>query len=122
MSFSFASSYLALWIWAIFQGFLTLAIFRQVVGLEKRAVQGVAPGELLVGTRAPQFAGIDYHSRQPIDISTFDGQGGVILFLAASCSACRELAKNINRFSPENLPPMVALCIGGQQQSAKIGK
>lgn len=120
MGFSFASSYVALWVWAIFQGLLTLAILRQVMELEKRSVS-VASGESLIGTHAPVFSGVDSRSGQTVDLGMLD-QGGVILFLAGSCTACRQLAKDFQDAAPGILPPMVAVCIGGQQQSAKIGK
>lgn len=120
MSFNFASSYLALWVLAIFQGLLALAVLRQVMELEKRSAK-MTSGESLIGTQAPAFSGIDTRSGRTVDLSVLD-QGGVILFMAGSCSVCRQLAKDIQGEMPGTLPPMLAVCIGNQQQSAKIGK
>jgi peroxiredoxin len=123
MSFGFYSSYVALWIWVIFQGFLALAIFRQVLELEKRSGKwkGATGGESLVGTRAPKFSGADFHSGQPININLFDGRGGVILFLTAHCSVCRQLARSLQAALLESLPPIVAVCTGDKKGKVKIG-
>lgn len=124
MSFDFYSSYVALWIWAIFQGLLTLAIFRQVLELEKRSGnwKGMPGGESLVGARAPEFSGDDLHSGRPINVNIFEGQGGVILFLAAYCPACRSLAKSLQGVSLGSLPPILASCTGDKQETLKLGK
>jgi peroxiredoxin len=124
MNFGFYSSYIALWIWAIFQGLLTLAIFRQVQELEKRSGnwETKAGGETLVGARAPKFSGADFHSGQSIDLNHFNGQGGVILFLSAHCSMCRRLSKNLHAVPVESLPPIVAICTGDTKEAAKIAK
>lgn len=124
MSFEFYSSYIALWIWAIFQGLLTLAIFRQVLELEKRAGnwKGIPGGESLVGARAPEFSGADVSSGRPINVNIFEGHGGVILFLSAYCPACRSLAKSLQGVSVESLLPIVASCTGDKQEILKLGK
>lgn len=124
MGFEFYSSYVALWIWAIFQGLLTLATFRQVLELEKRSRnwKGMPGGESLVGARAPEFSGDDLRSGRPINVNIFEGQGGVILFLAAYCSACRRLAKSLQGVSLGSLPPIVASCTGDEKETLKLGK
>lgn len=124
MIFGFASSYIALWLWAIFQGLLTLAVFRQVLTLEKRSMkwQEAGAGELPVGARAPEFSGVDIHSGQLKNLSSFDGYPGVILFLAAHCSVCRHLAKSIRDISTASLPPLLALCMGNDEEGAKMGE
>lgn len=125
MDFGFYSSYLALWIWAIFQGLLTLAIFRQVRELEKRA--GSRPGAAfdglsLVGTRAPKFSGVDSVSGRRVDLNIFDGRGGVILFLSTECSICRSLSKTLQDGLVESLPPMVGICTGDKEGAMKLRK
>ena len=122
MDFGFYSSYIALWIWAIFQGLLTLAIFRQVLELEKRAQNSgvMADGKSLVGTRAPKFSGTDFRSGRPLNVDIFNGQGGVILFLAARCSVCRNLSKSLQDGVLESLPPIVGICTGDTNGVARL--
>ena len=124
MDFGFYSSYIALWIWAIFQGLLTLAIFKKVMDLEKRAgTAGVmADGKSLVGTRAPKFSGTDFRSGRPVNLNVFDGQEGVILFLSAYCSICRHLSKSLQDGVLESLPPIVGICTGDIKEAARLGK
>jgi len=124
MNFGFYSSYVALWIWVIFQGLLTLAIFRQVLELEKRETHatGMSGGKSLVGARAPKFSGTDFRSGQPLNLNVFNGQGGVILFLAARCSVCRNLSRSLRDGVLESLPPIVAICTGDTKGVAKLGK
>ncbi len=124
MDFGFYSSYVALWIWVIFQGLLTLFIFRQVLELEKRAknVVGLADGKALVGTRAPKFSGVDSVSGRRVDLNIFDGRGGVILFLSAHCSICRSLSKTLQDGLVESLPPMVGICTGDTKAAMKLQK
>jgi peroxiredoxin len=124
MDFGFYSSYVALWIWAIFQGLLTLAIFRQVLELEKRSgILGVmADGRSLVGTRAPKFSGVDSVSGRRVDLNIFDGRGGVILFLSAHCSICHSLSKTLQDGLVESLPPMVGICTGDTKAAMKLQK
>lgn len=125
MDFGFYSSYVALWILSIFQGLLTLAIFKQVLDLERRSENSgvmVAGGKSLVGTRAPKFSGTDFRSGQPLSLNVFDGQGGVILFLAARCSICRNLSRSLQNGVLESLPPLVSICTGDEKGLAKLGK
>lgn len=124
MDFGFYSSYVALWIWAIFQGLLTLAIFRQVLALEKRSGgwETTTGGESLVGARAPAFSGTDFHSGRSINIKFFDGRAGVILFLSAHCSICRHISRNLRDGLRESLPPIVAICTGDTKETIKLGK
>jgi hypothetical protein len=121
MNFGFYSSYVALWIWVIFQGLLTLAIFKKVMELERRS--GVLPdGKSLVGTLAPKFSGTDFRSGRPVDLNIFNGQGGVILFLSARCSICRSLSKTLQDGLVESLPPIVGICIGDTKGAMKLGR
>lgn len=124
MDFGFYSSYVALWIWVIFQGLLTLAIFRQVLELEKRAQNSgaLAAGKALVGTRAPKFSGTDSRTGQPLNLNVFNGQGGVILFLTAHCSVCRNLSKNLQDGVLASLPPIVGICTGETKGAVRLGK
>ncbi|SRR5712692_4845756 len=124
MSFGFYSSYVALWIFVIFQGLLTLAIFRQVLELEKRSGkwEGATGGESLVGAKAPKFSGADFHSGQSLNVNVFNGRGGVILFLNAHCSVCRHVSRSLQAALLENLPPIVAVCTGDKKGAVKLGK
>jgi peroxiredoxin len=124
MTFGFASSYIALWTWAIFQGLLTLAVFRQVLTLEKRSAKWRELGGegLPVGSTAPEFSGVDIHTGQLKNLTSFHGRPGVILFLAAQCSVCRQLAKSLQSTLPNSLPPLLAVCVGNEEEGAKMGK
>jgi hypothetical protein len=123
MSFGFYSSYIALWILAIFQGLLTLAIFRQVLELEKRSeTWEIAGGQSLVGARAPKFSGVDSRSGRSINAKIFDGRGGVILFLAAHCSVCRHVSRTLQDGVLETLPPLLAICTGDTKGAARLAK
>lgn len=124
MDFGFYSSYVALWIWAIFQGLLTLAIFKKVLELEKRSTNSELPadGRSLVGTQAPIFSGTDFRSGRPVNLDIFNGQGGVILFLTARCSICRHLSRSLQNGVLESLPPIVGICTGDEKGVAKLGQ
>jgi peroxiredoxin len=124
MTFGFASSYIALWVWAIFQGLLTLAVFRQVLTLETRSAKWRESGGdgLPVGSRAPEFSGVDIHTGQLKSLASFHGRLGVILFLATQCSVCRQLARSFQRTSPDSLPPLLAVCTGNEEEGANMGK
>ena len=124
MDFGFYSSYVALWIWVIFQGLLTLAIFKKVVELEKRAGTAVVmdDGKSLVGTKAPKFSGTDFRSGGSLNLEIFNGHGGVILFLAAHCSVCRNLSKSLEDDLLETLPPILGICTGDIKGVERLGK
>lgn len=124
MNFGFYSSYVALWIWVIFQGLLTLAIFRQIVELEKRSEEWetMPGGQSLVGARAPKFSGVDIRSGRSINANVFDGRGGVILFLAAHCSVCRHVSRSLQDGVLESLPPILAICTGDTKGAMRLGK
>ena len=124
MNFGFYSSYVALWVWVIFQGLLTLAIFKKVLELERRAATAgvIADGKSLVGTPAPKFSGDDLRSGRSLNLNFFNGQGGVILFLTAHCSVCRHLSKTLEDGIVQSLPPIVSICTGDPKGTAKLGK
>jgi hypothetical protein len=123
MTFGFASSYIALWLLAIFQGLLTLYLLRHVVELEKRPGRMLlGAGESSIGDKAPKFSSFDQYSGRPIDDEIFAGRGGLILFFSAYCSICRSVAAGLKRSPIEDLQPVVAFCIGDERACERFGK
>jgi hypothetical protein len=126
----FYVSYIAVWGLALFQGFLALALLRRLE--ELRALMKQAWGEeaeeefregdfLPTGSRAPEFAGFDARSGKPIGIHNLD-RGGALLFLSSECRLCRGLAESLRQHPLNGLPPIIAVCRGGNEAAMIFGK
>ncbi|MCI0627777.1 MAG: hypothetical protein L0387_40030 [Acidobacteria bacterium] len=122
MNFEFATSYLALWAVVLFQGLIILALMRQLEELRKSAKHGGLTLEHLpTDSRAPEFAGVDFRSGRRVASRDLEGRGGVILFLSA-CPVCVRLVSDLNQVTTIDMPPMVAVCQGGDRACAGIAK
>jgi hypothetical protein len=126
----FHVSYIAVWVLALLHGFLALALLSHLE--ELRAFMKQAWGEgaeeefqeddfLPTGSRAPEFAGFDARSGKPIGIRNLDG-GGALLFLSRECRLCRGLAESLGRYPLNGLPPLIAVCTGGNDASVFFGR
>ena len=126
----FHISYIAVWVLVLFQGFLTLALLRRLEELRDLIKQSRG-GELEesfqeddplpVGSKAPEFAGLDARSGKPIGIHNLDG-GGVLLFLSSECRLCRGLAESLGQYPLNGLPPIIAVCRGEKDAATFFGK
>jgi hypothetical protein len=121
MRFSFAPTYVALWIAVICEGLLILAILQRVEML-RRLMEG---GQIVdrrppLGSSAPE---IDL-SGERIGLESLDGKGALILFLSAECSVCKVLVEALSSVS-DDLPPMIVSCRGDREGcaafSARLG-
>lgn len=125
MGFSFSLSYAALWGVAIFQGLVLLALLRKVSELEQAARKGILlQGEdrLPLGSRAPEFDGIDEHSGQAVSSRLFSDEGGILVFLAADCVVCKGLARSLAGVAQGLLPGAVVFCVGREQACIRLAK
>jgi len=124
MSSSFLASYIVIWLLVVFQGLLVLALLRQLAELRRLVESGSLQDEnrLPVGSLAPEFAGSDVRSGERVSIQSLGGRGGVILFLSAECSVCKDLADSLQQPAINELPPIIAFCQGGEQTCARIAK
>jgi hypothetical protein len=122
--FGFLASYIAIWVLVFFQGLLLLALLRQLAELRRLLEQGglQADDHLLMGTSAPEFAGLDVHSGAQVGSQNLSGSGGVILFLSPECTVCEGLADRLGQPAVNGLPPIIALCQGGRQACAGFVK
>lgn len=125
----FHVSYIAVWVLVLFQGFMTLALLhylQELRDLIKQTGGGVEEafkeGDILpTGSTAPEFAGFDARSRKPLGIHNLNG-GGVLLFLSTECQVCRGLAQSLGRYPLNELPPIIAVCRGGNEAAKFFGK
>jgi hypothetical protein len=82
-----------LWLIAIVQGVIIVALVHQLAGIRRVANAGGQLGTRLKnGTLAPQFAARDLQSKQPVLSSMFFGRRFVLCFMNADCHVCRSLA------------------------------
>ena len=121
MSFSFVTSYIALWALAIFQGLVALALLRQLAELRAIAGHTALPNEdsLPVGTSAPDFEGFDWRDGRPISSRDIHGRGAVMLFFSA-CPTCIQLADDLRWATATDLAPIMAFCLGGEGPCSNI--
>jgi hypothetical protein len=126
----FHVSYIAVWVLVLFQGFLALALLRylgELRDLMKQAWGGAAEEDFReddfppAGSKAPGFAGFDARSGKPIGIRNLDG-GGALLFLSRECRLCRGLAESLGRYPLNGLPPIIAVCTGGNDAAGFFGR
>lgn len=82
-----------LWLIAIVQGVIIVALVHQLAGIRRVANAGGQVGtRLTIGTLAPQFAARDLQSKRPVLSSMFLGRRFVLCFMKADCQVCRALA------------------------------
>ncbi len=123
MSFSFYGTYGLLWVFALFQGLLLLALLRELGELRRIVgVTGVPVDDHLpLGSPAPAFAGIDLRSGQQIALRLMDdARGQVVLFVSPGCSVCRGLADSLRLVTHEGFPRIVAICSGKEQECRRF--
>jgi hypothetical protein len=82
-----------LWVIAIVQGVVIVALVHQLAGIRRVANAGGQFGSRLkIGTLAPQFAARDLQTKQPVLSSMFLGHRFALCFMNADCHVCRSLA------------------------------
>jgi hypothetical protein len=79
--FNFPATYIALWVVAVFQGVLVIALLRELAQLRQFAELGSFSGKirLPIGSSAPEISDIDQGSRQQVRIADLGDRGGIIL-------------------------------------------
>lgn len=126
----FSVSYIAVWVLVLFQGLLALALLRRLEelrGMVKQAWGDAAEEDfqeddfLPTGSRAPEFAGLDARSGKPVGIHNLD-RGGVLLFLSSECRLCKGFAERLRQYPLNGLPPIIAVCRGGNEAAMFFGK
>jgi hypothetical protein len=126
----FHVSYIAIWVLALLQGVLTLALLRHLAELRGLMKQTWGEGAeeafkeddfLPTGSRAPEFAGFDARSGKPVGIHNLDG-GGAMLFLSSECRLCKGLAESLRQYPLNGQHPIIAVCRGGKEAAMFFGK
>jgi len=105
----------------MFQGVLVLVLLRQLSRVSRLADKDELPGEdrSLVGSRIPRWLGSEQISGARVESSVFNNGGGIVLFLAASCSVCKGLISSIQS-SGAQLGPIIAFCVGREAGCSKL--
>jgi hypothetical protein len=127
VSFSFVTSYLALWALVLFHALVVLALLRQLSELRRLAQASVATlssdseEQLSPGTAAPQFRGFDALSKAPVSLDSAKDRGAALVFLSSECGTCRELANDFHRLTRGAIQKLVVLyCLGDAQRCASM--
>ena len=120
--FSFTISFIALWIFVIFQGLLVLAVLQHLTRI-RHLTQRNSPtsDRLLVGSPAPELVGADSESAG-FSVSRFLGTGGLVLFVSSSCSICKTLVESIGDAATDRLPPIIGFCVGHEPKCGAFAK
>jgi hypothetical protein len=125
VSVSFSTTYVALWVLVVLQGLLILALIRELAQLrlsfDRQDLTGA--NHLSRGSRAPDFSGVDAHSGELVHLrNMLYGRGGIVLFLSPLCSICGMLAESLQKHGGEALPPLLAVCSGGERACSGLTK
>jgi hypothetical protein len=118
MSFGFFPTYVALWIFVAFQGLMIIALLLKLENLRQLVERGASAP---IGSRAPEFAGLNQFDQQT-GLSIFDGLGGILLFLAPGCPLCERLLGSIDSSQGKELPKTLVLCRGDKDKCADVAK
>lgn len=110
-----------LWLMAIVQGVVIVALIHQVAALRTIAnAGGIVVPELPVGSLAPHFAAVDLQSKRSIQSSTLSGRRIVLCFMNADCHVCRTLAFELSNKSADALVGLVVYYDGVVDTSGTI--
>jgi AhpC/TSA family protein len=97
-----------LWVLAIVQGAVIVALVHQLADLRVVANSGApALPKLPVGVRAPEFSALDLQSNGILHSSTFNGRRTVLCFMNADCHVCRVLAFELSQKPADVLEGLV---------------
>ena len=97
-----------LWLIAIVQGVIIVALVYQLAGIRRVANAGGQLGTRLpIGSLAPQFAARDLQSKRPVLSSMLFGRRFVLCFMNAGCQVCRSLAFELSNKPAEVLAGLV---------------
>jgi hypothetical protein len=113
--------YVALWILAIFQGWLILALLWKMERLRLALEHGDrALDGLPIGSRAPRFLAPEEISESTVSLKIFSGHGGAIVFVSTGCSACRDLIAGFMQPVERVTRPIVIVCEGTLEGSLQL--
>lgn len=118
MSYSFLSTYLALWALVLFEALILLGLLRELTEIRRLAEDGRLPQRLPLGARGPRLKGSDLRSGAAIDTSLFAGRELMLLFLSPGCRMCWRLADGTRKLAAEPSLSRIAVCRGGAAECA----
>jgi hypothetical protein len=105
----YSVSYIGLWILVIFQFFVCAGLLREVRLLRSMPELDRLP----IGTRAPNFAGIDLSTGERVSTKAYSGKSFVILLVSPSCHACSRLLGSL-RLGVTAGVPLLIVCSGDE--------
>ncbi|HYO12039.1 MAG TPA: redoxin domain-containing protein [Thermoanaerobaculia bacterium] len=117
-SFTFFSSYAALWGLVLFQTLILFGLLRELAEIRRLAEDGRIPQRLPVGARAPRLRGTDLRSGAAVDTSLLAGRELVILFLSPGCRFCWRLADGLRKLPVGPSRARIAVCSGSAGECA----
>jgi hypothetical protein len=118
MSFTFLSTYLALWGLVLFQSLIILGLLRELTEIRRLAEDGRLPQRLPVGAHGPRLKGSDLRTGAAIDSSLFAGRELMLLFLSPGCRMCWRLADGTRKPAAEPALSRIAVCQGSAAECA----
>lgn len=105
-------SYIVLWVVVLALGFLVILLYRQLGQQYLGTAAGVSRDGLTVGTKAPDFTGIDQFGEQVTMRQFLDGRHYLLLvFGAPTCAPCRQLLPQATQFEKDNTDKLRILWI-----------
>ncbi|HEX4965578.1 MAG TPA: redoxin domain-containing protein [Thermoanaerobaculia bacterium] len=120
MSFSFLSTYFALWALVLFQTLIILGLLRELSEIRRLAEDGRLPQRLPLGARGPHLRGSDLRTGTTFDSSLLSGRELVVLFLSPGCRLCWRLADGTRKLAAEPFLSRIAVCHGSAGECAKF--
>lgn len=110
-----------LWLIAIAQAVVIVALVHQVSAIREMANTGAAVTvDLPIGSKAPHFTATDLRSQSAIHSLTLGGRRLVMCFLTPDCYVCRTLALELSNNSAEELAGLIVYYDGSIDDGGSI--
>jgi hypothetical protein len=119
-SFSFLSTYVALWGLVLFQTLIIIGLLRELAEIRRLAEDGRLPQRLPLGARAPSLRGSDLRTGTTFDTALLSGRELVVLFLSPGCRICWRLADGTRKLPAEPSLSRLAVCHGSAGECASF--
>jgi hypothetical protein len=119
-SFSFLSTYVALWGLVLFQTLIIVGLLRELAEIRRLAEDGRLPQRLPLGARAPSLRGSDLRTGTTFDTALLSGRELVVLFLSPGCRICWRLADGTRKLPAEPSLSRIAVCHGSDGECASF--
>jgi hypothetical protein len=117
-SFSFLSTYVALWGLVLFQTLIIVGLLRELQEIRRLAEDGRLPQRLPLGARGPRLRGSDLRTGTTFDTALLSGRERLVLFLSPGCRVCWRLADGTRKLPPEPSLSRIAVCRGSAEECA----